>query len=71
MLEAAEAAPNVAQYWINVVILDISLQDAAQAQKDLQAVEALNKLGHLSSVISGLRNQIADIKSAPETPPGK
>ncbi|MDE2236192.1 MAG: hypothetical protein KGK44_11700, partial [Gammaproteobacteria bacterium] len=71
MLQAAEAAPDVAQYWINVVILDISLQDAAQAQRDLQAVEALNKLGHLSPVIADLRKRIADIQAAAEPPPQK
>jgi protein O-mannosyl-transferase len=68
MQQAAEAVPSVSQYRVNVVILDIALQDPALAERDLQAVMALNKLGNLSPVIEDLQKRIVELKKAPELP---
>ncbi|MGH8283931.1 MAG: hypothetical protein ACRESE_08820 [Gammaproteobacteria bacterium] len=65
MQRAAEAAPGIPQYWINVVVVDIALQDPALAERDLRKVMVLNKLGNLDSVISDFQKRIAELKQTP------
>ena len=65
MQQAAEADPNEPQYRINVVVLDIDLQNPAQAQHDLQKVRALNRLGNLTGTIADLEQRIETLKTAP------
>jgi len=64
MQQAADAMPTEPQYHINVVILDIALQDPVLAERDLQKIIRLNRLGHLNPVITDLQKQIADLKAA-------
>ena len=77
MQQAAEADPNEPQYRINVVVLDIDLQNRAQAEQDLQKVWALNRLGNLTGTIADLQQRIDALKPAPaaatrrmQSPPG-
>lgn len=65
MLKAAEAVPSEPQYRMNVVVLDIALEDKALAEKDLQKVEALNRIGNLTPAIRNLQQRIDAIKPAP------
>lgn len=65
MLRAAKAVPTEPQYRINVVILDIALKDAAQAERDLQKIKALDRLGNLAPTIANLQQRIDAIKHAP------
>ncbi|MGA9852142.1 MAG: hypothetical protein WBR15_04360 [Gammaproteobacteria bacterium] len=69
MQQAADAMPDQPQYCINVVILDIALRNPALAERDLQKLTALNKLGNLNPVISDLQKRIADLKVVPPPPP--
>ncbi|MGH8403497.1 MAG: hypothetical protein ACRESO_08875, partial [Gammaproteobacteria bacterium] len=66
MEQAANAVPSEPQYRINVVILDIALQDPVRAERDLQKVRALNRLGNLSATIANLQKQIDDLKRPPQ-----
>ncbi|MDE2023953.1 MAG: hypothetical protein KGJ18_07070 [Gammaproteobacteria bacterium] len=66
MQQAADAVPSEPQYRINVVILDIALQDPHRAERDLQKVRALNRLGDLRTTIANLQKQIDDLKGTPE-----
>lgn len=63
MRQAAEAVPAEPQYSINVVVLDIDLRDAPQAERDLQKVRGLNRLGNLSGTIAELQQRIDALKS--------
>ena len=67
MEQAADAVPSEPQYRINVVILDIALQDPGRAERDLQKVRALNRLGNLRATIANLQKQIDDLERVPET----
>jgi hypothetical protein len=59
MAEAAALVPNEPQYRENLVTMDISMQDAARAEQDIQALQRLNYFGHLDQVITGFQKQIA------------
>lgn len=59
MAEAAALVPNEPQYRENLVTMDISMQDAARAEQDLQALRRLNYFGHLDQVIAGYQRQVA------------
>ncbi|HKT31706.1 MAG TPA: hypothetical protein VJS89_04335 [Gammaproteobacteria bacterium] len=65
MQQAANAVPSEPQYRINVVILDIALQDPDRAERDLQKVRALNRLGNLQATIANLQKEIDDLKQTP------
>ncbi|MDE2197136.1 MAG: hypothetical protein KGJ56_08105 [Gammaproteobacteria bacterium] len=67
MQEAAALVPAEPQYRINVVLLDIALGDARRAQRDLQQVQLLNRLGHLDQSIAGLEARIAALPAPSAT----
>lgn len=66
MQQAADAVPSEPQYRINVVILDIALQDPRRAERDLQKVRALNRLGNLRATIANLQKEIDGLKGTPQ-----
>ncbi|HEY1773138.1 MAG TPA: hypothetical protein VGH91_08100 [Gammaproteobacteria bacterium] len=61
MAEAAALVPNEPQYRENLVTMDISLQDAARAKLDLQALQRLDYFGHLDQVIEGFQKQVSGL----------
>lgn len=65
MQKAADAVPSEPQYQINVAVLDIALQDPVQAERDLQKVQALNRLGSLDATIADLQKRIDALKPPP------
>lgn len=71
MQQAARAVPSESQYRINVVLLDLALRDPALAERDLQKVKALNRLGQLSPVITDLEKRIAALRTAPHVSSSK
>ncbi len=71
MQQAARAVPGESQYRINVVLLDLALRDPALAERDLQKVKALNRLGQLSPVITDLEKRIAALQTSPRVSPSK
>lgn len=67
MFKAAEAVPGEPQYRMNVVVLDIALGDKALAEKDLEQVKALNRIGNLTPAIASLQQRIDAIAPEPAT----
>lgn len=63
MLQAANAVPGEPQYRMNVVVLDIALQDATLAERDLEQVKALNRIGNLTPAIASLQQRIDAIRA--------
>jgi hypothetical protein len=59
MAEAATLVPTEPQYRENLVTMDISLQDTARAQEDMEALKRLNYFGHLDPVIAELEKQVS------------
>lgn len=58
MAQAAALVPHEPQYRANLVTMDISMRDAAQARKDLDELRKLNYLGHLDGEIAAYAAQI-------------
>ena len=61
MAEAAALVPNEPQYRENLVTMDISLQDTARAEQDLQVLQHLNYFGHLDQVIANFQKQVSEL----------
>jgi hypothetical protein len=59
MGEAAALVPREPQYQENLVTMDISLQDRARAEQDLEGLRRMDYLGHLDPVIAELERQVA------------
>lgn len=64
MAQAAALVPAEPQYRANLVTMDISLGDAAQAYRDLDALRKLNYLGHLDAEIAMLESRVAEMPAA-------
>ncbi|HEY4127808.1 MAG TPA: hypothetical protein VGN70_07145 [Gammaproteobacteria bacterium] len=58
MGEAAALVPREPQYQENLVTMDLSLQDRALAERDLEGLRHMDYLGHLDPVIEDLQKQI-------------
>lgn len=63
MLKAAALAPATAQYRINVVIVDLSMENATLAEQDLAAVRRLNRFGLLDTEIANIEKNLARLKA--------
>lgn len=63
MQQAANLVPSEPQYRINVVLLDIALNDPEQAERDLEQVQRLNRVGSLDEVIFELQSRIHHLVS--------
>jgi protein O-mannosyl-transferase len=58
MLECLDYAPRTAQYWINIIKLDIFLGRFADAERELQHLASLNRFGSLNKTLKGLRQRL-------------
>lgn len=68
MAQAASLVPAEPQYRANLVTMDIAMHDAAQATRDLQALRALNYLGHLDAQIMEFEAEIEYLESKDSIP---
>lgn len=63
MLKAAELVPSEPQYRINVVTIDLAMEDAGLADRDMEAVRRLNHFGRLDTDIANLEAGLTRLKA--------
>lgn len=58
MIRCVKLAPHTAQYWINLIKLNIALYRFPDVAAEMRRLEALNRVGQLSDTIRGLRRRL-------------
>lgn len=62
MVRAAQKAPTDAQYWVNLVELDVALGRFRDAQREIERVTELDRFGNLDSTVDRLRSRLANAR---------
>jgi hypothetical protein len=69
MRVAIELSPKQPQYRINLIKLQIYLRQFDSARQNIAALSALNRFGHLDTVIAGIKERLSKAEQTLSAPP--
>jgi len=64
MVKTLELMPRVAQYWVNIIKLDIAMHRFHDAEREIQMLQALNHFGILDQTIEKMKARLHRAKGA-------